>query len=129
MKVFEKEYKFKYTPFSQALIAEHCIDKKVKNIIKTLAEKAERDNNEYYSFLGEMAEAFSKGYEVAQLFLAGKPLSELENTEYFRKETIFHMDNDEVIELQKELFEIMTKNSQQKVEANSQKKTEADELI
>ncbi len=123
MLVFDKEYKFKYTPYSQNLIAQHCPDEKAKNIIKTLVEKAEKGGNDFYEFMGIMAESLSKGFVVSELFLAGKPLSDLENSDYFRKEGIFHMNISELIDLQVELLSVVTGQSKQSVEAIVEKKT------
>lgn len=123
MLVFDKEYNFKYTPFSQDLITQHCPDEKAKNIIKTLVEKAEKGGNEFYEFMGIMAESLSKGFVVSELFLAGKPLSELENSDYFKKEAVFHMNISELVDLQVELLTVITGQSKQTVEAIVEKKT------
>ncbi len=123
MLVFDKEYKFKYTPYSQNLIAQHCPDEKAKNIIKTLVEKAEKGGNDFYEFMGIMAESLSKGFVVSELFLAGKPLSDLENSDYFRKETVLHMNISDLVDLQVELLSIITGQSKQSVEAIVEKKT------
>lgn len=123
MLVFDKEYKFKYTPYSQNLIAQHCPDEKAKNIIKTLVEKAEKGGNDFYEFMGIMAESLSKGFVVSELFLAGKPLSDLESSDYFRKETVFHMNISELVDLQVELLSVITGQSKQSVEAIVEKKT------